>query len=250
MTYYDDLINDKLRVEAFTKAIKQKTHGITYDLGTGSGILAQIASEHAQKVYAIERNPLIIKKTQKNLEKYSNITLLQGNLTDMDLPEKADTIICEMLDTALIDEEQVPVINHIHKYTKEHTKFIPQAVYSTIQLINTNISYITYYEDKHPKITEASEEIKYDYLEFNKYIKEDFEKEIKIKSNEKILINALKITTYTILADDITLAPTPMLNPPILIPVNNIQAEENQEIKIHIKYKMGSGLNTIQATIR
>ena len=46
MTYYDDLVNDKKRVSAFKKAIDAKANGITYDLGTGSGILATIASEN------------------------------------------------------------------------------------------------------------------------------------------------------------------------------------------------------------
>jgi len=250
MTYYDDLVNDKRRVEAFTKVIKQETKNITYDLGTGSGILAEAASEYASKVYAIESNPLIVKKTRKKLENYPNIIFLQEDATKVELPEKADTIICEMLDTALIDEQQVPVINHIHQYAKEDTTFIPKAVYSTLQLINTKITYITYYEDEHPKITEASDEIRYDYIEFNKRIDEEVNKEIKIKANKKTTINAIKITTYTIINDETILAPTPMLNPPILIPIKDTSVKMDEELTINLRYKMGGGINSIQTTVR
>ena len=112
MTYYDDLTKDKKRVNSFKRAIYEKTSGITYDLGTGSGILAQLAANHAKKVYALEQNPFIIKSTKKNLSKYDNIELIKTDASRYEFPEKADTIICEMLDTALIDEEQVPVINN------------------------------------------------------------------------------------------------------------------------------------------
>lgn len=250
MTYYDDLVNDKLRVDAFTKVIKQETKNVTFDLGTGSGILAEAASKYASRVYAIESNPLIVNKTRKKLENYSNIIFLEKDATKVELPEKADTIICEMLDTALIDEQQVPVINHIQQYAKKDTTFIPKAVYSTIQLINTKIAYITYYEDEHPKITEASDEKRYDYIEFNKKINPEVNKEIKIKSNKKTTINAIKLTTYTIINDQTILAPTPMLNPPILIPIEDAEVEYDEEITINLKYKMGGGINSIQTTLK
>ena len=111
MTYYDDLTKDEKRVSVFKEAIIQKAHGITYDLGTGSGIMASFASPYAKKVYAFEINPLVIKRYSENLLKnFDNIILIEADLTTYNYNEKPDVVICEMLDTALIDEEQVPVI--------------------------------------------------------------------------------------------------------------------------------------------
>ena len=73
MTYYDDLINDNKRVESFKKAIDRLSHGVVYDLGTGSGILAQFASNNAIKVFAIEQNPFILKHTKENFSENKNI---------------------------------------------------------------------------------------------------------------------------------------------------------------------------------
>lgn len=248
MTYYDDLTNDKKRVNTFFKAIHKKVHGVCYDLGTGSGILAKEAGKYADYVYAIEQNPLIIDKTREYLEDYDNITFIHDDATEYEFTGKIDVVICEMLDTALIDEEQIPVINNVVKYTDNDTTFIPKAVYSTMQLINTQVMGICYYEDNHPKYTALSDETRYCDIELNRYNNPEYEKSVAITVNSDGLLNAIKITTYTLLTDDILLEPTPMLNPPIIIPIDDMGVVRGDEIMINIKYTMGGGLNTIQTT--
>ena len=63
-------------------------------------------------------------------------------------------------------------------------------------------------------------------------------------------INALKLTTYTILTDNIILEPTPMLNPPIIVPVDCMDVDVDDEIIINMEYIMGGGLNTLKTNIR
>ena len=62
------------------------------------------------------------------------------------------------------------------------------------------------------------------------------------------LLNGIKLTTYTKLCDDIILEPTPMLNPPLIIPIEELNVDEADEILINLKYIMGGGLDTIQTT--
>ncbi|RAP52901.1 MAG: hypothetical protein BZ137_08015, partial [Methanosphaera sp. rholeuAM130] len=169
MTYYDDLTSDKKRVNAFHKAIRRKAHGITYDLGTGSGILAAHAAGYAEKVYAVEKNPLIIDRARNNLSQYDNVTVIQADATEYEFAGDIDVVICEMLDTALIDEEQIPVINHVVKYAGDDTTFIPSAVYSTIELISADTMGICYYEDGYPEYTSLSDEVRYCQINLNRY---------------------------------------------------------------------------------
>ncbi|HIH62385.1 MAG TPA: RNA methyltransferase, partial [Methanobacteriales archaeon] len=61
--------------------------------------------------------------------------------------------------------------------------------------------------------------------------------------------NGLKITTFTLLTENIIAGPTQMMNPPLLIPIEEIK-EENYMIKVTLSYKMGGGLNTIKAKIK
>ncbi|MCD7781975.1 MAG: methyltransferase domain-containing protein [Methanosphaera sp.] len=250
MTYYDDLEKDTQRVSLFRKAIERHAHGVVYDLGTGSGLLAKIASPLATQVIAIEQNPFIISHTRKIFEEYENIELVETDATEYNYPVKADVVICEMLDTALIDEEQVPVINNAIKYKKPSTIFIPRAVYSTIQLVNTKINNITYYEDNKPEYNVYSKEEIYDKIDLTRLISESVDISLKIKTTSKGVINAILLTTYTIISEDIIAKPSRMLNPPLLIPIEPINVESHGELIINLKYIMGGGLNTIKTSIR
>lgn len=251
MTYYDDLIKDEKRVSVFKKAILEKSKGITYDLGTGSGILASFASEKANKVYALEVNPLVIQRyTKQFLEKFTNIEIIEADASEYNFTHNADVIICEMLDTALIDEEQVPVINNVHNYTKKDTIFIPHSTYDTIQVGTANINHITYKEYGDVEFKSLSDEITYNQVIFSEKINPNFKKEIPIKINDKGIINTILITTYTRVTEELITEPTPMLNPPLLIPLNEKKVNEGDVIIINLEYIMGGGLNTIKANIK
>ena len=65
--------------------------------------------------------------------------------------KKADVIICEMLDTALIDEEQVPVLNSVRKYLKNNGIIIPYGILNCIEPIEVEVEDICYEEDDHPR---------------------------------------------------------------------------------------------------
>lgn len=251
MTYYDDLTKDEKRVSIFKEAIVQNTYGITYDLGTGSGILASFASPYAKKVYAFEINPLVIKRYSKELmDNYDNVVVIEADLTNHVYVEKPDVVICEMLDTALIDEEQVPVINNVLDYAKDNTIFIPKSTYDTVQLGFSEISHITYKEEDNIPFNSLSNEVKYNCTDFSKKIDPIFEKKIKINIEKSGDINSLLITTYTCVDKGLITGPTPMLNPPLLIPVNNLKVYQEDIVLINLKYVMGGGLNTIKANIR
>jgi predicted RNA methylase len=251
MTYYDDLTKDQRRVSIFKEAIVQKAYGITYDLGTGSGILASFASPYAKKVYAFEINPLVIKRYSKELLKnFGNIILIEADLTSYVYVEKPDVVICEMLDTALIDEEQVQVINNVLEYTKENTTFIPKSTYDTIQVGYSNILNITYKEDDNIQFNSLSKEVKYNCVDFSNKINPEFEEDITVTIDNSGEINSLLITTYTCVSEGLITGPTPMLNPPLLIPVNKINVSKGDIVIIDLKYVMGGGLNTIKANIR
>ncbi|RAP52873.1 MAG: hypothetical protein BZ137_08020, partial [Methanosphaera sp. rholeuAM130] len=87
-------------------------------------------------------------------------------------------------------------------------------------------------------------------INLNRYNNPEFETTIRIRASKDGLLNAIKITTYTILSEDVTLDPTPMLNPPLIIPIEELNVNNMDEITINLKYTMGGGLNTIQATGR
>ena len=70
--------------------------------------------------------------------------------------------------------------------------------------------------------------------------------ELTLKSKKDGCINGIKITTYTKLNDNIMAGPSPMLNPPLLIPLNEKSVKVNDLINVNLKYIMGNGIESIQ----
>ena len=80
------------------------------DVGTGSGVLAYFAVKAgARKVYAIEASGVAV-TARKLLEANGlgdRITVLQGKVEDLDLPEMADIIVSEPMGFMLIHERML-----------------------------------------------------------------------------------------------------------------------------------------------
>ncbi|WP_414468445.1 methyltransferase domain-containing protein [Methanobacterium sp. ACI-7] len=251
--YHFNLLSDEERITSFKEAIEQKARGTVYDIGAGCGILSILASHYSDSVYSVEINPNTAKLADFNFKKFSNIHLINKDARDIIFEDKADLIICEMLDTALIDEEQVPVINSIIKYLKDDGDIIPCKVFNGVEIISMDRDYICYEDieaNQNPDYDIMSNFLIYNEIEFKNKIEEDLEVNIDFKVLKKGIISGIKITTFTLLTEDIICGPTPMLNPPLLVPIEKLNVNIGDKIKISLSYRMGGGLNSIKTRVK
>jgi protein arginine N-methyltransferase 7 len=115
---------DEERTMAFAKAIAATVRpgDVVVDMGTGSGVLAMLAARAgAKKVYAIEidrSNIATLNAVFRANALEDRIVLIHGDVCKVDLPEKVDVIIGEMIATALIEELQVPAMNNMLRFAK------------------------------------------------------------------------------------------------------------------------------------
>ncbi|WP_423793341.1 50S ribosomal protein L11 methyltransferase [Methanocaldococcus indicus] len=247
--WHNSLLTDYERLAIFKEAIESvvKPHHIVYDLGTGSGILAMIAGRIAKKVYAIELDSFTYEYVKENIElnNFKNIEAIEGDAEIYNFKEKADVIIAEMLDTALITEPQVKVINSIHRrgLLKYRGKLIPERVVSSAQIVESPLNYIHYDEDD--KYRELSNEVIYEEVNFYKI--NDLEVEyifnFKLDNINKNL--ALKLRTYTILTNKHISGNLKMLNPPLVIPFE----ANKEEFSLLLRYKRGGDLESIKVEV-
>jgi len=254
-SYQQNLLSDLERLAALYEAITQKSRGIVYDLGTGSGILSSWAAPLARFVYAVEKDPKTAKLAKHNLKSFHNISIIVDDARDTIFPEKADLIICEMLDTALIDEDQLPVINSARKYLKDQGDIIPCGVIHAVEAINTNISYPCYHEVNKEELNKSknnllSNLIVYDKIDFKQPTSEKVKYTVEIPITKTGLLSGIKITTFTLLTPQLICGPTPMMNPPILTPTNHLDVKKDDIILLNLEYTMGGGLHTLKATVR
>lgn len=247
--YHYNLLKDTERLSAFYEAIKKLAKGIVYDLGTGSGIFSYFAAPHAKFIFAIEKNEKIANYAKKNLYNFKNVKVINKDVFEFEFPEYADTIICEMLDTALIDEKQVPVMNKAITFLKENGNVIPLGVINCVEPVDANIPHIIY-ERKGMEYKSLGKIKKYNEILFLNKNKEKFKDTIRLQIKNSGILRGIKIITFTLISEEIICGPTPMMNTPIFIPVENEEVRAGDTIKLFLSYRMGGGLNTIKAKIK
>ena len=100
---YATMRDDEGRVSAYARAIKACAKGkVVLDLGTGALALLAImaAREGATRVYAIEVNEEACQKAKETVAEAGLsdvITVLQGFSTEVELPERVDLIVHEII---------------------------------------------------------------------------------------------------------------------------------------------------------
>ncbi len=250
--YHYNLLKDTERLYALYEAISHVKGDLLYDLGTGCGVLSYFAANNFEKIIAIEKNYKSYLSAKENLKEFNNITVVNDDVLSFKFNEKADYIICEMLDTGLIDEEQILVLNNAIDYLKDINNIIPKGVINILEpILMENASLV--YEDvdnNYLKYEVIGDSKILNIIYFKNKIKKEISEEITFTISKNSNFNALKFTTITIITDNLVCGPTPMLNPPLFIPLNNeVSVVKNSKIMIYLSYIMGGGLDTIKTKI-
>lgn len=114
MLHAASLLGQRSRLVKFKQAIENVVEKGDYvvDIGTGSGVLALLAAKAgAGRVTAIDVNPESLRYA-KLAAKTNNvedvIEFVERHFADYTPTEKADVVICEMLSSMMLVEQQIP----------------------------------------------------------------------------------------------------------------------------------------------
>lgn len=132
--YYLGLLKDKHRIETFREAISKsvRTGDVVLDLGTGLGTFAFFAAKAgAGKVYGIDKKDIV--EMAKELCKFNNlqekVIFYKGYSDKINLPEKVDLIVTEMLWSLFISKTTMNSVKGAkEKFLKENGKIMPESV--------------------------------------------------------------------------------------------------------------------------
>lgn len=131
---YQILHDDAVRNTAYEKVIKEVVAGKTVvDIGTGGFVfLAEMCiGAGAEKVYAIEENTGSLRSARQRIRHTgmeSRIELLSGFSTDVELDEKCDVLIHEIVGSVGSAEGMTLVVNDAkERFLKEDAEFIPHG---------------------------------------------------------------------------------------------------------------------------
>lgn len=128
------LLSHRSRIRKFRQAIQKvvTSQDHVIDLGTGSGILAILAAQQGARVTAIDTNDESLKYARKaaSLNNFADrITFIKSHYADFKPEERADVVICEMLSSVMLIEQQVPASQYaIENLLKPEGRIIPEGV--------------------------------------------------------------------------------------------------------------------------
>jgi SAM-dependent methyltransferase len=128
------MLNDRTRTSSFLAGIAETVNpgDVVVDIGTGTGVLALAAARaEAKHVYAIEASAIgdVAQEIFEANGMADRITLLRGWSTSMDLPERADVLISEIIGNEPLAENILEVTRDARKrFLKPGARMVPGKV--------------------------------------------------------------------------------------------------------------------------
>jgi protein arginine N-methyltransferase 1 len=107
----EEMLSDTVRVDAYHSGIQRniRSGDVVLDLGTGTGLLAFMASKAgASKVYAVEHSDFIqVAREIAQLNGFTNIEFVQTNSREFRPPEPIDVVLHEQMGDELFNENML-----------------------------------------------------------------------------------------------------------------------------------------------
>ncbi|MCP4216025.1 MAG: AMP-binding protein, partial [bacterium] len=134
---YDDLLyyamtNDERRNNSYKVAIRRHVKDkVVMEVGTGKdAVLARFCVEAgARKVYALELLETTYNKAKETIKRHGleeKIILIHGDATKVELPEKADVCVSEIVGSIGGSEGATVILNKVRRLLKEDGIMIPE----------------------------------------------------------------------------------------------------------------------------
>jgi predicted RNA methylase len=128
------LLSHRQRIAKFAMVIERivKPSDYVIDVGSGSGILAILAAKQGAQVTAVEINEESLRYAERaaNLNGVADqIEFVTSNIMEYRPTRLADIVMCEMLSSMMLIEQQIPVSNYVvESILKPSGKIIPSSI--------------------------------------------------------------------------------------------------------------------------
>jgi SAM-dependent methyltransferase len=261
-------LKDERRTLAFRDAIHSTVRpgDVVIDVGAGTGILSFFAAAAgAAKVYAVEIDPVsaagLRRSVALNPAVSDRIHVVEGDAATVDLP-RAAVVVAEIIETGLLDEQQVPVLNSLRRrgVVSSATRLVPAWYETTLQLVTADHDYygFTLAAPKHEwpfytsgpgwhptPITAASAPLAISRVDFTAgLVDADVAGEATLDVDPDATVNAIRLAGRIGLTATHTLGPTHAVNGDKILPITGFHGATTAMLRW--RYRMGAGIGALE----
>ena len=127
---HEEMLSDSVRVHAYHKGIRRHVRpgDVVVDLGTGTGLLAFMASRAgAKKVYAVEHSDFIeVAREIGRHNNFTNIEFVKANSREFTPPEPVDVVLHEQMGDELFNENMLQNLLDVRdRFLRPHGRILP-----------------------------------------------------------------------------------------------------------------------------
>lgn len=251
--YYKIMETDQVRVDAYRNAFKGYNNlkdKVVCEAGVGRLALTQHYLPYVKKAYLIENNPNItdfIKETLDENGWSDKVELIIGDAMKVQLPEKVDYLIGELMSIYCANEYQVQIFKHLRQFLKPTGKMMPEKIINLIQLGNTSFEQghqhypLNFTRHLPTFITSQSVVNIIDLYTEDKLV---IEKEIQLFALLSGTLNCAYMSSWVQLKDGVNFTGTDSLMPPTVVKLKEPKEVKTGDlIKLRVKFEYGTSLD-------
>ncbi|MBN2465116.1 50S ribosomal protein L11 methyltransferase [candidate division WOR-3 bacterium] len=263
LVYHFNLLSDCRRTDAFRRAIAAcvRQGDTVIDLGCGTGVLAMFAADAGATVIAVEADPMVAEAAEYFVRSNgyaSRVRVVEADSRQLEDGIDADVIICEMLDTALIAELQVEVMNDaVKKWLKPDGHTIPQAAVTTAELVHADYKFsgmdfrLIHFEEygarqSGPALSDA---VEFHRVRFDQDNDVSIDTTIDMVPSRPCAVNGVRLCTSVALTDDIVAHGSPWFNPPLVLPFDDLEVKPSERVRLGLSYGLGAGFSSVRYSV-
>ncbi|WP_435260837.1 rRNA adenine N-6-methyltransferase family protein [Tenacibaculum sp. nBUS_03] len=253
--YYKIMETDEQRVNAFKKAFELNNNfedAVVCEIGVGTMPLTKLYMPHVKKAYLIENNPDLIPFIKEEVAKHpwaAKVEVIFADALTVELPEKVDHVIGELMSIYCANEFQVQIFQHMRNYLKPEGKLFPNRIVNFARLceaeIDEDIHHYPIMFTRHQPMF-LSQQFLVNEIELLKEKKQG----VKLSFSVPVLftgkVNALYLESYVEVGEGANFTGTDSLMPPtVLKTTNTLDVKAGDLIHIDFSFDYGSSLDKI-----
>ena len=250
--YYKIMETDQVRVGAYQKAFAKYdfTDKIVCEAGVGTLALTQHFLPYVKKAYLIENNPDLKEFIEDKIASNGwtdKVELIFGDAMKIELPEKVDFVVGELMSIYCGNEYQVQIFKHLRQFLKPGGKLLPERIVNVGQIAYAEFeANYKHYPINFTRHLPEQLSLQFEVNTIDLYQEEELriQKSIEVMPNMAGQVNCIYMHSFVQIAEGCNFTGTDSLMPPTICKLENeVTVFTGKPVKLNIDFTYGTNLD-------